>query len=402
MKKESDNWQEAVALICQYNKAAGHLDQLLDRVAAGSLHWLIMETFRNWFEVGRIMEQACRKSASPMLAAHLRLSLTELLERPPELAPKVVHHAVEQARKMGFSRPECGFVNAVLRRQAGSGKRCEGVERARCNHPDWLRQRWINQFGEAAADALMQWNQLPAEVFFHNAAAPSYGQKTPWNDFYRLPKGALSAAAADLKSGQSTIMDPFARIPVQLLRPQPRETIWDLCAAPGGKSRLIAQQMQRQGSLLCVEKGLSRMARLKENLAPYAAVATCLHADVLQLDNKELHSLTAALADGILLDVPCSNTGVMRRRPDVKIRLREPDIAKQAEQQLTLLTAAAHWVRPGGRLVYSTCSLETEENERVVAQFIAANPDWQMAVGQMSLPWRDGHDGGGAFLLTRK
>ena len=105
--------------------------------------------------------------------------------------------------------------------------------------------------------------------------------------------------------------------------------------------------------------------------------------------------------DAILIDVPCSNTGVIQKRPDVKIRLHEDTFARMAELQLELLGHAARWLRPGGRLVYSTCSLETEENAGVVEGFLRANPAYRQAACVVSYPWQCGHDGGGAFLLTK-
>jgi 16S rRNA (cytosine967-C5)-methyltransferase len=123
---------------------------------------------------------------------------------------------------------------------------------------------------------------------------------------------------------------------------------------------------------------------------------------------QELENATlpegAALAsfDAVLIDVPCSNTGVIRRRPDVKLRLKDRDIARQAAQQSILLEHAARWVRPGGRLVYSTCSLEKEENTGIVDAFCGSHPEWKLEKSVLSLPWEAGHDGGGAFLLTRE
>ena len=148
-----------------------------------------------------------------------------------------------------------------------------------------------------------------------------------------------------------------------------------------------------------------RIGRLKENLSRALRTDVALvQADVLRLSPQLLkeHHLPAAFR-AILLNVPCSNTGVIRRRVDVKWRLREPDIGKHAGQQLALLNAAARLLAPGGRLVYSTCSLESEENEAVVEAFLrAACGRFALDQARCSRPWESGCDGAGAFLLRRQ
>jgi 16S rRNA (cytosine967-C5)-methyltransferase len=112
------------------------------------------------------------------------------------------------------------------------------------------------------------------------------------------------------------------------------------------------------------------------------------------------HGLQAGSMDAVLIDVPCSNTGVIQKRPDVKLRIKADEISALGTRQLELLELAARWVKPGGRLVYSTCSLEAEENTEVVEAFCRRNPSWQLQRSVISLPWECGHDGGAAFLLT--
>jgi 16S rRNA (cytosine967-C5)-methyltransferase len=148
-----------------------------------------------------------------------------------------------------------------------------------------------------------------------------------------------------------------------------------------------------------------RIERLKANLAKARKTEVVLvQADVLKLSPQMLkeHNLPAEFP-AILLDVPCSNTGVMRHRVDVKWRLRASDIGRHAAQQLALLTAAARFLSPGGRLVYSTCSLEPEENEGVVNKFLReSNGRFALEQIRYARPWESGCDGAGAFLLRRK
>ena len=147
------------------------------------------------------------------------------------------------------------------------------------------------------------------------------------------------------------------------------------------------------------------MGRLRENLGRISGMRyEIMESDLLDVEPVLfLNSALPTSYDGVLLDVPCSNTGVLRRRPDAKWRLQEDDISHSATYQIALLTKAARFVKPGGRLVYNTCSLEPEENEDVVELFIDLSRNkFQLVQRIHSRPWIEGHDGGGAFLLGRK
>ena len=202
--------------------------------------------------------------------------------------------------------------------------------------------------------------------------------------------------------------------PVELLAPEPGENVLDLCAAPGGKSLLIADTMKQDapaagpvkaGRLVAVDLPGSRIDRLKENLSRTTGVDVALvQADVLSnLATSLREHRLPELYDGVLLDVPCSNTGVMRHRVDVKWRLQPGDFKQHPQQQLSFLHAAARLVAPGGRLVYSTCSIDAEENEHVVRAFLAskAGGPYTLERSIVHYPWTAGHDGAAAFLLRR-
>ena len=199
------------------------------------------------------------------------------------------------------------------------------------------------------------------------------------------------------------MQDPFSRIPVEMLEVASGESVLDLCAAPGGKSRLLAHAMGGKGRLILVDKPGPRLDRLQSNSAAFPHRPEVIGARLEELEKEgSENGLPPQGMDAVLIDVPCSNTGVMQKRPDVKLRLREDDISRLAEEQGKLLALAARWVRPGGRLVYSTCSLEEEENAGVVDRFLEATTGWDLKDRTISLPWECGHDGGGAFLLTKK
>ena len=242
---------------------------------------------------------------------------------------------------------------------------------------------------------------------------PAFLQPTGWAGFYVVPAGHWPEVERLLADGTLYLQDPATLIAAELLDPQPAETVLDLCAAPGGKSLLLADLLEartrqngpetKAGRLVAVDlPDDRRIGRLKENLARARTTDVALiEADVRQLSPALLkqHHLPVGYS-AVLLDVPCSNTGAMRHRVDVKWRLREADIAQHAGQQLALLTAAARLVTPGGRLVYSTCSLEPEENEGVVEAFLrACGGRWALEKTRHSRPWETGCDGAAAFLL---
>jgi 16S rRNA (cytosine967-C5)-methyltransferase len=397
------------------------------------------------------------------LRAVLLLAGFELLEAGTAAAgggqeARIVHHAVNKA-KLLLSPPEVRLVNAVLRKLVCApglfaeppSPAADAAELARhFSHPEWLVRRWLTQFGAGATFQLLRWNQTPPPIHARwrggsggggtargsesgapgcrpdesgagtaqggRIERPGFLQPTPWDGFHVVSAGHWPEIEQLLADGALYLQDPATAIAPQLLAPKAGETVLDLCAAPGGKSLLLADLMEEQarppgsgaeqGRLVTVDLPDSRrIERLKENLARAKTTDVVLvQADVLDLSPRLLkeHHLPAAFA-AILLDVPCSNTGVMRHRVDVKWRLREADIAKHARRQLALLNAAARFVLPGGRLVYSTCSLEPEENEGVVETFLrAARGGFALEQTRYSRPWEAGCDGAGAFLLRRQ
>jgi 16S rRNA (cytosine967-C5)-methyltransferase len=296
------------------------------------------------------------------------------------------------------------LINAVLRRAITSRKRLledlDDVPPAVIHsHPDWLFNRWKTAFGKENTLALMEWNNQPAGTFFRvNPLAPPPADLpgTPVPDapgFYQLD-GPLPTQL--LASGTIYIQDPATRHAVELLAPRPGEAILDACAAPGGKAFLIAAAQGGAGSLTCTDSNPKRLPRLSENLARlHAADAGVRAHDWTQPAPADWHQAF----DAILLDVPCSNTGVIRRRVDVRWRLQAPDIARITITQRAILENAAPCLKPGGRLVYSTCSIEAAENQQVVDGFLAAHPEFSLAGTRQALPFADQSDGAFAARL---
>ncbi len=286
----------------------------------------------------------CAHRVHPEVRQHLRVALFQVrfLDRIPRHA--AVNEAVELAK--GVSRGSAGFVNAVLRKAADL--ELPDHPGIRTSHPDWLLARW------------KRFPNLDEILEADNAVLPVTARVNP----LRAPKGlggpaiGIEGDPADhpgFAEGHFTVQDETSMKAAPLLDPKPHERVLDLCAAPGGKATHLAELMGGQGLVVAVDLpgriGLVRESARRLRLENVA----CAAADGTRVHFREPF-------DAVLLDAPCSNTGVLARRPDARWRLREGDIARAAGLQRRLLESVARLLKPGGRLVYATCSLEPEEN----------------------------------------
>jgi len=362
---------------------------------------LLYGTIRNLYLLDELTEHFRRGSIKPQTRNLLRLGLYQLF-----LSGIAEHAAVNET--VALARPhERSLVNAILRgAQRQKPELLAEIEtwplEDRFSHPEFLIRRWTAQYGAEAAGELCRWNnEVPAVYARLNPLArdrealervrsgiePSLlGEDHP--GFFRV------AGAPDpdwIREGLVYVQDPSTTLACRLLDPRPGETVLDACAAPGGKTALLSALMQNEGSILACDSSEPRLAQLRENLDRLGVT----NAEVRGIDWTDPSAAAGLPAfDAILLDAPCSNTGTMRRRIDVRWRLQERDFARQAEVQKRLLAAVRKLLKPGGRLVYSTCSLEREENEEVVSAS-GLVPEKSAAC----LPWRDGYDGAFASLL---
>jgi len=425
-----NSWASAAGLVAHWVGTGERIDLLMETLPReltpterARCQYLVFGVVRH---SGRIDAALGRLIAHPprfITRAILLLAGYELIEsaHPAEdvgQVAKIIHHAVEQAKQLA-SPAEARLVNAVARKLAaalaaqvppGPLAAAEAVAEY-YSHPAWLVRRWFALYGAEATRELLHWNQQPAPLYARlrdPAAAgslPAWARPTPWAGFVEVPSGHWGEVEPLLQAKTIYVQDPSTRLAVDLLAPAPGEAVLDLCAVPGGKSLLAADRMGGRGRVVAVDLPGPRMARLRENLAGLSGVeATVLEGDILyQLDGLLRRNRLPALYPAVLLDAPCTNTGVMRHRIDVKWRLQEGDFRTHALQQEALLTAAARWVEPGGRLVYSTCSIDPEENEQVVAAFLKkAGAEFALEASQVFFPWSAGHDGGGAFRLRRR
>jgi 16S rRNA (cytosine967-C5)-methyltransferase len=323
-------------------------------------------------------------------------------------AHAAVHETVSLA---GATR---GLVNAVLRRalreQEGLSRRLALEPSAlRDSHPDFLVQRWTDRFGAEATGALCSLNNTPSENFFRvNTLKTSLARLVelqPEAHIHDTVRGVLRLRRIPpewLESGWGYVQDPSTLLAPDLLDPQSGERVLDACAAPGGKTTYIAQKMGGRGRVIACDLYESRIRRLKENVARMGAISVRVHLLDFLLAPEAGSPLLEGPFDKILLDVPCSNTGVIRRRVDVRWRLTGEDFLRMPVQQFALVRRALPLLREGGALVYSTCSLEAEENEAVVERIVRELPELVLEEVRTSLPFRDGVDGAFAARFRKE
>lgn len=343
----------------------------------------------------------------PGLRLLLHLGLYQLfwLQRIPNHA--AVHETVELGKQLGFGS-QAGFLNAVLRgytrEREATLLELEKLKHAEpavgYSHPAWLVDRWQARWGADPTAQLLSWNNTPPPTFarlnllktdfgtlantWHEEGVEFEEQRWEWtgaNVMFKLKAHPPLPQLQSFQRGFFYVQDPSTLLAVNELDAQPGEAILDLCAAPGGKTAYIAQRMQNRGRIVARDIQPERLELVQENCARLGV--TCV----------TFEESGASPFDRILLDAPCSNTGVLRRRVDLRWRVKPGEIERLRETQGGLLEQAARQLKPGGTIVYSTCSLEPEENEALVADFLKAHADFKLESQRQLLPFRDGADG---------
>lgn len=316
------------------------------------------------------------------------------------------HAAVSETVRLAPQRVR-GVVNGMLR---SAVRRRDEIEEAvsalkpavRYSTPTWLVKRWLSEFGEADTLAMLEWNSKTPPVYARlNPVNPPLEIPDTWEQLPGLPgwyrlQGPLPLDA--LRAGQLYVTDPSTRYCVQLLAPQPGERVLDACAAPGGKSAAMLAATGGNLHLLATDVEEFRLKPLRENLlrAGGRDVQVAQHDWTLPCPGD-----WGGAFDAVLLDVPCSNSGVLQRRVDARWRLSEEEFSRLADLQLRILEQASAAVRPGGRLVYSTCSIDREEDRAVVDSFLANHKEFILVEDYLALPHREQADGAYAALLKR-
>jgi len=349
----------------------------------------------------------------------LRLGLYQLfwLDRIPDHA--AVHETVELAREFGYG-PQAGFINAMLR---GYGREKEATQKLLAelkvsdpaigwSQPAWLVEKWQQRYGAEDTQKLLAWNNSPPSTFARLNTTRTNAEKIilQWREegveydffardwleehlIFRLKSHPALETLPSFRQGLFYVQDPSTLLAVRLLDPHPGERILDACAAPGGKATFIAQKIGSSGLVVARDVSEARLKLIKENCARlgFTTVETDL-ADEPKLKFR---------FDRILVDAPCSNTGVMRRRVDLRWRIRAEEIERLRVQQLELLRKAAAQLAPKGTLIYSTCSLEPEENRQVVDAFLELEKGFKFETDRELIPFKDGVDGAYVAKLVR-
>jgi 16S rRNA (cytosine967-C5)-methyltransferase len=284
-----------------------------------------------------------------------------------------------------------------------------GYFAAAFSFPHWLAERWRRRFSPAELTRLGFWFNAPpkltlrvntlttnrAEFLESLTAAGISASAGEQADSVRLERSARVSELPGFHQGWFAVQDESAMGAAALLAPQPGERVLDLCAAPGGKTTHHAALMRNQGSIVAADVDAARLALVNEN-------SRRLGISIIETTTvrRDLADLPAGPFDAILVDVPCSNTGVLGKRPEVRWRIGPGDIAELSRLQRQLLDAALARLSPAGRLVYSTCSIEPEENHDLLVDALAGHPAWTIAEERFHTPGRPA-DGGYQALVVR-
>jgi 16S rRNA (cytosine967-C5)-methyltransferase len=325
---------------------------------------------------------------TPRVEAALLLGAAQILwlEVPDHAAVDLSVRLVQENRK---AARYAGLVNAVLRRVSREGAALVGgMDSTVLDTPEWLLARWTAAYGPEIARAIALANGQEAALDLTVKSAPEAwaerlgGRVLPTGSVRLVPHGAVSQLSG-FAEGEWWVQDAAAALPVRLLGDVSGLRVADICAAPGGKTA----QLAHAGALVtAVDRSARRLERLRENLTRLGLVAETIVTDATEWEAQQF--------DAILVDAPCSSTGTIRRHPDVPWLKKADDLQKLMSLQRRLLERAAALVKPGGTLVYCTCSLEPEEGVDAVEALLAHEP------GLRRMPVTAGEVGGVAQLLT--
>ncbi len=369
-------------------------DALASDISTGTLRWQAA--------LDHLVDHASRRPPArldPEVLDILRLSAYQLLHHARVPAHAIVDDAVALARR-ARKASAVGFVNAVLRRidrerghlplpglpATGERDRILDYLSVTLSHPRWLAARWLDRHGLDRTIAWEQFNDAPAPLVVrvnrrHGSRdqlverLARHGVRTERTRY--APDGLVVTAGHPLRtplagSGAFVIQDEAAQLVTLLAAARPGERVLDACASPGGKTIALADDLQDRGLLVAADTRRRRLDLLVQVLHETGVSG----ARIVRLDLQAGLPFSATF-DCVLADVPCSGLGVIRRDPEIRWRRTETDLARLRETQIAMLARAAEGVRPGGRLIYATCSSEPEENEEVVAAFLRDHPAFQ-------------------------
>ena len=353
---------------------------------------IVYTTIRRIRPLRKILGALMKQWPKGELEALLYVGAAQILYMPdvPDFA--AVSETVEAAKACenpSIAKVVNGVLRNVIRRREEFEKMvAEAPLEERESFPTALVRRWERRFGAENAARLCAWHNTPAETFIARRDG----------SFVKLERGQRVEDIPGYAEGDFIVQDPGTRLAIELLDPKPDERILDACAAPGGKTVQIAW---RGAAVVACEVNPKRRRRLEENLARLKLDVEVIPELPFLPENFQLSTSNFKLFHKVLVDAPCSNTGVLRRRPDARWNWNEEKLAALVKLQSEILDACAPRVAPGGLLVYSTCSNEPEENEAQVTAFLARHPDFSLEESRESIPFESGTDGAFAARLKR-
>jgi 16S rRNA (cytosine967-C5)-methyltransferase len=370
---------------------------------------LVYGTLRHLLKIDYILERLLNRPLKLLpvsVKTMMRLALYQLIyhQEIPERA--VCYSAVDLIKDSKY-RGLASLVNGVLRNYLRIRNQILFPDpqndlpkflSIEYSHPLWLVERWLTRFGRERTEAILRagnerppltvrLNPTQGEIPAILAALESEGMvcRPGWLlpeavNLENLPVSIEETAA--FQTGKITPQDESSMLVAHILQPVPGEFILDLCAAPGGKSTHMAELMRNQGRIISLDDHPHKVALITKNAQRLAL--SSIHPKLG--DARKFSLANGELADAVLVDAPCSGTGVLRRRVDARYRRQPEDLRQLADLQREILGQASLWVKPGGRLIYSTCTLETEENQDQSGWFIKNHPEFELADYREYLP----------------
>jgi 16S rRNA (cytosine967-C5)-methyltransferase len=352
-----------------------------DRPFVQDLVYMVLRRFR---PLRKVLGEFVKKWPKGELEALLYVGAAQILymnEIPDFAAVNETVEAAKECENRNIAKVVNGVLrNLIRRREEMTAMISASSADERESFPSALYRRWVERFGADDAEKLAKWHNEPAETFL------SY----PDGRYEKLERGRKVTEVEGFTDGKFIVQDPGTRLAIELLCVNAGEKILDACAAPGGKTIQIAW---RGAETVACEVNPKRRRRLVENLR-----RSKLADNVQVIDNLDGEDVY----DKVLVDAPCSNTGVFRRRPDARWNWNEEKLNALVTLQAQILDKVAAAVKPGGRLVYSTCSNEQEENQQQVEAFLKRHPEFVLVQMNESVPFISGHDGAFAAALDRK
>ena len=401
MAKKKSSRKIALQILNQWQKKEEYAEEIIQQYThhycpeeSSFIRKIVLNTIKNLSLLDYFINELCNLEGKSSLRNILRLGICQIS------ILKIPHYAATNETVNLASSKYKGFINAVLQNfiRKKSLEKNTIPEHILYSHPEWLWKKWKKQYSSQEIKELMKWNNTNSPIYwrinpFKNQSI-NLQEAEKHKDYYVLNSPIPQEW---IEKGNIYIQDPSTLNSVRLLNPHPYEKILDACSAPGGKTFLL-QCLCPKSEIFATDISKKRLSLLKENIHR------------LGLKNitesqwnweKSTPKKWENFFEAILLDVPCSNTGVMRRRTDTRWRLQANYFQEISKKQLSILQNASASLKSKGRMIYSTCSIEPEENEEVIHQFLKRNSEFTLIKTTKTHPLKDKIDGSFACLLKK-